>query len=128
VVRQKVDDGVSKLMHKVGVGYTNYFNYHNERSGALFQGKFRAVEITSDDQLWYECAYVLGNRQIHGINNDFTGWNWSNWQDFQAEAPKGEHQDVLNGFKSKADFKAYIQEVIQNSRSIKEARKVEEFI
>ena len=41
ILEQLVDRGIEKFMHKLGLGYTQYFNLKHHRSGALFQGPFR---------------------------------------------------------------------------------------
>src|SRR3989344_4620574 len=51
-------NGISRFMHKLGVGYTKYFNAKYERVGGLFQGTFKAVEIKKDEQLHYIIAYI----------------------------------------------------------------------
>ncbi len=43
LLKQVADGGISKFMHKIGTGYTNYFNEKKDRSGSLFQGSFKAV-------------------------------------------------------------------------------------
>lgn len=58
IVREKEDGGISKLMQKLTTGYTMYFNKRNERSGALFQGKFKASHIENDRYFSYLISYV----------------------------------------------------------------------
>ena len=36
LVKQLVEDGISKFMHKLSTGYTRYFNEKYNRSGSLF--------------------------------------------------------------------------------------------
>ncbi|MEA2112640.1 MAG: transposase [Patescibacteria group bacterium] len=60
-----VDNGISKFMHKLGMGYTNFFNIKNSRSGSLFQGKFKAIHIDSDEYLTLVGAYVNLNNKVH---------------------------------------------------------------
>ncbi len=50
--------GISKFIQKVITGYTMYFNKRYERSGALFQGKFKVVHAKDDRYLKYLIAYV----------------------------------------------------------------------
>ena len=52
------ENGISRFMHKLGVGYTKYFNTKYERVGPLFQGPFKAVEVRKDTQLNYLLAYI----------------------------------------------------------------------
>jgi putative transposase len=58
IVRQKIENGVTLFMRKLGTGYTNYFNKKHERTGALFQGKFKSICIKSDAHLMYLPIYI----------------------------------------------------------------------
>lgn len=58
LVKPLVEDGVSEFMKKLGIGYTHYFNMKNERSGTLFQGKYKFVRIEDDEQLNYIPFYI----------------------------------------------------------------------
>ena len=37
ILEQITEKGIEKLLHRIGTGYTKYFNNKNERSGSLFQ-------------------------------------------------------------------------------------------
>ncbi len=52
------ENGISRFMHKLGTGYTMYFNKKYERVGSLFQGPYKAVEVKTDEQLMYLLAYI----------------------------------------------------------------------
>lgn len=58
MVRQKRENGVTEFMRKLGTGYTNYFNKKYERSGSLFQGKFKSICIKSNTHLMYLPMYI----------------------------------------------------------------------
>src|SRR3989344_4733011 len=58
LLKQNKSDGISKFMHKLGTSYTNYINLKYERSGILFQGPFKAVEVESDEQLTHLSRYI----------------------------------------------------------------------
>jgi len=49
---------ISKFMQKLITAYTMYFNKKYERSGALFQGKFKAQHADTDNYLKYLLAYI----------------------------------------------------------------------
>ena len=61
LIKPLAEDGVSEFMKKLGIGYTHYFNLRNERSGSLFQGKYKFVRIESDEQLAYIPFYIHFN-------------------------------------------------------------------
>ncbi len=52
------EGGISRFMHKQGVGYTKYFNGEHERVGSLFQGTFKAVQINDEIYLKYLLVYI----------------------------------------------------------------------
>jgi putative transposase len=58
VLKEITDNGISKFMHKLGTGYSVYFNLRNDRSGALFQGTFKAKHAHDDRYLTYLFEYI----------------------------------------------------------------------
>ncbi len=73
IIKQVKDGGISKFMQKLGTGYTNYFNKRYERSGALFQGTFKAKHISTDEYLLHLSRYIhlniLGVKDKQWISN-----------------------------------------------------------
>lgn len=57
--------GISRFMKKLITAYAMYFNIRNHRSGALFEGRFRAQHITSDAHLKYLYSYIHLNPVEH---------------------------------------------------------------
>lgn len=53
-----VEGGISLFMKKINMGYAKYFNERNERSGSLFQGKYKSIHITSDAHFLYLPFYI----------------------------------------------------------------------
>ena len=121
LLKQTVDDGISKFMHKLSTGYTRYFNEKYSRSGSLFQGPFKAVEIKSDSQLNYVSAYINGNPEIHKISK-VDKWIWSSYLEYLGErdGTMCNKNIILNDFEDKEDYKNYLENVIKNSQEIKE--------
>jgi putative transposase len=68
IVEQLVDGGISEFMKRLSGGYTNYFNEKYDRSGSLFQGKFKRVHISSDEQFNYLFSYVNENHSVHDLS------------------------------------------------------------
>ncbi len=59
------EKGVQKFMHKLSLGYTNYFNEKYTRSGSLFQGKYKAIHIETNEYLLHLSVYVNLNDKVH---------------------------------------------------------------
>lgn len=52
------DNGVSTFMQKLNTSYAMYFNKKYTRSGTLFEGKFKAKHVASDEYLKYLFSYI----------------------------------------------------------------------
>ena len=79
LVKQVSDKGIEKFMHKVGLGYTKYFNHKNDRSGVLFQGKFKAVHVDTNEYLLHLSVYVNLNDQVHKLGNRVSKSSWEEY-------------------------------------------------
>lgn len=58
LVEELEEGGITKFMHKLGTGYTMYFNKKYERVGSLFQGTFKAVLVDQQEYLEYLLVYI----------------------------------------------------------------------
>jgi len=121
LVEQLVNDGISKFMHKLSTGYTRYFNEKYNRSGSLFQGTFKAVEIKSDYQLYYVSAYINANSEIHKITKA-ENHKYSSYLDYlgKRQGTLVNKNIVLDDFQNIKDYKKYTEDIIKNSQKIKE--------
>jgi putative transposase len=108
-------------MKRLGGGYTKYFNYKNERNGALFQGKFKSIHIKSENHLLYLSAYINGNPEIHKISNA-ENWIWSSYQDYlgNRNGILCNKEIILNQLKSIKDYRDYVKMVINESAKLKD--------
>jgi len=61
LLRQIKKDGITQFMRKLGAGYAAYFNKKYNRKGHLFQGRFRAVHIKTNEQLKNVFVYIHTN-------------------------------------------------------------------
>jgi|AntRauTorckE6833_2_1112554.scaffolds.fasta_scaffold05346_5 putative transposase len=52
------ENGVSTFINKLSTSYAMYFNKKHKRSGALFEGKFKAKHVESDEYLKYLFSYI----------------------------------------------------------------------
>jgi putative transposase len=58
LLREKTSDGISRFMQKLMTGYTMYFNTRRDRTGALFQGRYKAEHAADDVYLKYLISYI----------------------------------------------------------------------
>lgn len=94
ILKENIENGITTFMKKVSTGYAMYFNKKNERSGVLFQGRFKSVHIGSNDLLLYLSAYVNCNSQVHGIA-DASVYSWCSFSEYMGGAGIGCQKEVV---------------------------------
>ncbi|MFA5838791.1 MAG: transposase [Candidatus Paceibacterota bacterium] len=114
ILKQITDRGIEKLMHKIGLGYTRYFNEKHKRTGSLFQGTFKAVYIDSNEQLLYTNVYVNLNDKAHRFGNLDTKLMKSSWREYAGENNENfcEKDIILDQFKNTNEYKKYALEAL----------------
>ena len=58
LIKEEVEVGISKFMHKLSVGYTKYFNKKYHRTGSLFEGTFKSQHADEDRYVKYLFSYI----------------------------------------------------------------------
>lgn len=58
LIRQNKDVSVSKFILKVATSYSMYFNKKYNRSGGLFESRFKSKHVDSDEYLKYLFSYI----------------------------------------------------------------------
>lgn len=124
ILKQVQDKGIEKFMHKIGISHTKYFNEKNKRSGSLFQGKFKAAHIDSNEYLLYLSAYVNNNNFIHGYN-DNDSWPYSSLADYLGKRNNNliKKDIVLGQFKHVDEYENFIKDHALYMREKKELEK-----
>jgi len=127
ILEPLIEYGVQKFMHKLSTSYTNYFNEKYKRSGALFQGKYKAIHIDSNTYLLNLSAYVNLNFKIHkGLNK---GWmnslKISSIKEYTEQVEKSfcVKDIVLSQFKNVKAYKKYCEEILPDMILKKEEEK-----
>lgn len=58
ILKECVEKGIPKFMHKVSMSYSKFINEKYKESGSLFQGAYKSRLVTNDNYLRYLAVYV----------------------------------------------------------------------
>jgi len=58
LLKQTKENGISLFLSNITNSYTRYLNTKKERVGPLFQGKFKAIRIETEEQLLHLSRYI----------------------------------------------------------------------
>lgn len=61
LLRERNYDGISKFMQRVNTAYTMYFNLRHRRTGVLFDGRFKALHVSTNQYLQRAANYIHAN-------------------------------------------------------------------
>lgn len=91
-----VEGGIQAFMQKLLTGYSMYFNRRHERTGVLYEGKFKARHANSDEYLKYLFSYIhlnpvkliqhdwkeVGIRDLDKTRKYLAGYKFSSLHDY----------------------------------------------
>jgi putative transposase len=139
IVRQIAENGISLFMKKMGNTYVPYFNkkYNREGMGSIFQGRFKAVHVETDEQFIYLVWYVFTNSldllkkdwRKEGIKDaqkaikHLNSYKWSSYLDCVGikNFPSVTSRDFLmDNFDGQSGIKDFIEERIFEEEKIKD--------
>lgn len=112
LVQQLSERGVEKFMQRLGTGYTKYFNHKYDRSGVLFQGKFKAVHVDSNEYLLHVSAYVNLNYRVHNFGSRTSKFQYrGSWEEYVGVICGKKKKDgicdtdtILGQFRNKSEY------------------------
>ena len=74
------DGNLSKGMRQLNGLYTQTFNKRHERTGHIFQGRYKAILIQKESHLLEVCRYVVLNPVRAKAVKNVEDWKWSNYR------------------------------------------------
>ena len=92
----RVQDGVSRFMRKMNMGYAKYFNQKYQRKGALFESRYKSVHVKDEPHFIHILYYIHLNpldliapewrdRTIKNYEKTFEfleNYRWSSFHDY----------------------------------------------
>lgn len=77
----KANAGLSKFIQKIANSYVYYFNRKYERTGHLFQGRFKSEPIDDSEYFKKVFRYILRNPEKARISR-YSSYQWSSYKEF----------------------------------------------
>ena len=73
-------EGISKMMQSLGRSYVRYFNYHHQRTGTLWEGRFKACLVNASKYLLNLYRYIELNPVRANMVKNPADYVWSSYQ------------------------------------------------
>lgn len=127
ILEPLIDNGIEKFMHRIGTGYTMYFNEKYKRSGSLFQGRYKAIPIDSNEYLLHLNAYINLNDKIHQFGGSTSKFKKSSWEEYinkTCEKQFCKKDIILEQFKNRTEYKYFALEAAKVAKRNKDMKKL----
>jgi len=111
LVTPLIDNGIEKFMQRIG-GYTKYFNEKYDRSGVLFQGKFKSKHVADDRYLLHVSVYI-NNNNLDSLGSPTSKLSVSSLGEYLNKSKVDDicNTDIVLGqFRDVKEYKKYSEE------------------
>jgi REP element-mobilizing transposase RayT len=117
LVRQDGEQPAGRLAQRVFNSYTKAYNKRYDRSGTLFEGPYKVLQIKDHAHLLHLCRYIHANPVVHGLVGQVEEWAYSNYPEW-VELREGTLVDrafVQEHF-TRESYEAFVQAYLRERR------------
>lgn len=82
LLRQDGREPAGLLPQRVFNSYTKAFNKRYDRTGTLFEGRYKAIHVDKDTYLLHLCRYIHANPVKDGLVSRLEEWSYSNYHEW----------------------------------------------
>lgn len=79
---KEVGESLEKIFKRIGVRYVSWYNRKYERSGHLFQDRFRSEPVDNDGYFLTVLRYIHQNPQKAGLCKSIDKHKWSSYREY----------------------------------------------
>lgn len=123
LLKQKLENGISKFMGNFQNSYTRYSNTLNKRDGSLFLDQFKAKRIETDEQLIHVSRYIHLNPHTSFIIktiDQLVEYSWSSFPGYlTGNNDFIEPNLVLDMFGGRDKYKQFVFDQADYQRKLK---------
>jgi len=117
LVHQNNEDAIRNTFTSIQLGHAKYFNTKYERVGPLFQGRFKAKMVESDEYLLQLSSYIHRNAPDSGNTKDsrnlLLSYPYSSYRAYILKKPSFVKTETILGYFSKTFPKLTYQAFVE---------------
>jgi putative transposase len=122
----EVEADVSGIMQSFTTSYAKSYNSILGKTGHLFGGRFRSVEVDSLDQLMQLCRYIHLNPVKAGLVKKAQLWKYSDYRQWISRRNVGAKEMKLRDalFSTGMKYKLFVEEGMEPAPLTKQIKKI----
>lgn len=120
LLRQETGLPVSKFINVLFNGYVQAFNRQQDRTGTLFEGRFKHRVIDKDAYLLHLCRYIHLNPFKANLVRYPEDWYYSDYLEWIGARPSTINKDlIMQGlFTSSDEYKLFVYDEMENQKQL----------
>lgn len=127
LVNQLKDNGILKFIGNFSNSYSKYFNRQYERRGSLFEGRYQAVKISSNNQLLHVHRYIHLNpysAKLVNSHSNLKKFPYSSLKEYlnQSTQKISSPHEIYSQFKSSLEYQSFIFDHADHQRTLQEIK------
>lgn len=127
LILQLTDSPISKFINVLFNAYVQALNLQQNRTGTLFEGRFKHIRIDGWNYLSHLCRYIHRNPVKAGLVNHPEEWEYSNYREF-VEMRSSDLKDVefiKTYFPNPDEYRNFVNDVQDEEKNLS---KIEKYI
>ena len=120
ILKQLKEDGISIFMNRILNSYTRYFNIRHKRKGPLWEGRFKNILVTTDEQLIHITRYVHLNPVTAYLVDKPEKWLASSYREYLLKVNEMDkickYDEILNI--DQISYKDFVEDRISYQREL----------
>lgn len=130
ILKQKVENGISKFISDTLNSFTRFFNILNSRKGPIFLPKFKSTMITRDEELIHVSRYVHLNPTTSDIVeiNNLIFYPWSSYPAYATDKEDTlvDNNDILELFNfDKERYKKFVESNAEHQKTLEYIKRLD---
>lgn len=126
ILKQLKENGISNFMGNILNSYSRYFNTKYKRKGPLWEGRFKNILITTDEQLLHLTRYIHLNPTTARLVDEPGDWQASSYNEYLKNSSSNEriceYDKVLQI--DRISYKHFVQDRISYQRELNKIKKI----
>jgi len=116
LLRQDIDSGISIYLQRLQLSFSHYFNRLHNSHGSLFQGRFKAKEVSIHASRLYLSRYIHLNPIVANLTNNLAHYPHSSYKHYAHDIypPGFNPKPVLGQHLTSQNYLAYLNQEISD--------------
>jgi len=109
-LRQEIEGGITQFIHRISSSFAHYFSTKYKTKGHIFEDKFKAVHVETEEQLIHLSRYIHLNPVTSYLVEKPEDYSQSSYKIYLGEIQSDiiDTSPIISNFKSKQNYRDFV--------------------